>query len=177
MRQRERRLDKLKAAVDSALAQQQRPLEPGEESRPMFPLQAYVEEAGMREVWKTVGALRQRERPLANRFLGDVGLGDLLIELVAGLDHVPSWRELCGLLQQTADEQGEWIVAVPVANLIPPSGAEGGDAPRRDGVGGRPPAGEPRAVAGRPQPMGQAGPGSPAGPARHLVPRTLEVRP
>jgi hypothetical protein len=122
MRQREPRLDKLKAAIDKARAEQRRPLEPGEESRPLYPLQAYLDEAGMREVWKVVGALRERERPLANRFLGEVSLGDLIIDLVGDLDHVPTWRELCELLEQTADAQREWIVAIPLANLIPPSG-------------------------------------------------------
>jgi hypothetical protein len=121
MRQREPRLDKLKAAIDKARAEQRRPLEPGEESRPLYPLQAYLDEAGMREVWKVVGALRERERPLANRFLGEVSLGDLIIDLVGDLDHVPTWRELCELLEQTADAQREWIVAIPLANLTPPT--------------------------------------------------------
>ena len=78
MRQREPRLEKLKAAIDAAQAVQRRPLEPGEESRPLYPLHAYVDGAGMREIWRAVGALRQRELPLANRFLGDVSLGEFV---------------------------------------------------------------------------------------------------
>lgn len=119
---REPRLDKLKAAVDAARVEQRRPLEPGEESRPLYPLPAYVDAAGVRQVWKTVANLRQRERTLSNRFLSDHSLADLIIEKVVAVEHTPGWDELCSLLKQAADEQAEWIVAIPVANLTPPAG-------------------------------------------------------
>jgi hypothetical protein len=114
-------LDRLKAVVDTARGEQRRPLKPGEESRPLYPLQAYVDEGGMREVWKTISNLRQRERTLADRFLNDHNLANLVIEQVVDLDHVPTWRELCAALAQAEDDRSEWLVSVPLANLMPPA--------------------------------------------------------
>lgn len=119
---RQPRLDKLKAVVDAARAERRRPLEPGESLRPLYPLQEYVHDADKREVWRTVANLRERERELSNRFLTDRSLADVIVDKIAELDHTPGWRELCSLLEQAADDQAAWIVAIPVANLIPPAG-------------------------------------------------------
>jgi hypothetical protein len=106
--------------VGRAIAEQKRPPAPGEE-RPWLPVEAYLDEREMREVWRTVGDLANREPLLFNRFLGERTLADLVIATLAEFDDVPSWRDLCDALDRIASDQDRWIISVPVANLMPPA--------------------------------------------------------
>lgn len=110
----------LHAAITRAAAEQKRPPATGEE-RPWLPVQAYVDERGMRDVWRAVGDLASLEPQLFNRFLGERTLADLIVETLAEVDNVPSWRELCEALERIANDQDRWLVSVPIANLMPPA--------------------------------------------------------
>jgi hypothetical protein len=112
-------LKQLKQAMNRAEAERERPLGHDELSRPMLPLAAYVDERGIKEMWRVVSELNRRERLLYNRFADAHALGDAIMELVAG-DHDPRWSALVAALESTAASDPEWLVEMPLANLVPP---------------------------------------------------------
>lgn len=112
----------LNSAVERAVAERYRPSHPGEGPRQIFPLVEYLDEPGERAAWKTVSSLREHEPALYNRFIGERYLRDLVVDVVAEHDGPIDFQQLVAEIARTADEAGEWLVAVPLANLLVPDG-------------------------------------------------------
>jgi hypothetical protein len=105
--------------MDRAAAERDKPFAPDELSRPVLPLAAYVDERGITDMWRVVSDLNRLERGLYNRFADAHALGDLIMEVVAADDN-PTWPALVSALESAAAADPEWLVEVPLANLIPP---------------------------------------------------------
>jgi len=111
-------LRSVNAAVDRAKAKR-RGLQPGE---PILPVVAYLDQQGERAIWRTVGRLRQQEPALYNRFLGEHYLRNLVVDIIEERDIALDFSTLVRELESRADAAGEWLVAVPLANLLVPGG-------------------------------------------------------
>jgi hypothetical protein len=115
-------LKNLKAAMDRAAAAEKATLEAARDQGddvPWFPQAAYLDERGSKEMWRLVSQVNARERALYNRFSDAHELGDHILEIVAELP-APSWQQLVTALEKIAAENPQWLVEVPLANLIPP---------------------------------------------------------
>ena len=112
----------LNAAVRRAKADRYRPPQPEEPPRTLFPLVEYLDEPGERVTWRVVGELRKHEPALYNRFLGERYLRDVVVEIVAEQDSPVDFPSLVRELEHRADEAGEWLIAVPLANFLVPGG-------------------------------------------------------
>ena len=108
----------LNAAVERAKTERHG-LKPGDQ---ILPLVEYLDDRGERATWRVVGRLRQQEPALYNRFLGERHLRDLVVDVVEDQDVAVDFSTLVRELERRADAAGEWLVAVPLANLLVPGG-------------------------------------------------------
>jgi len=97
-------------------------MQPGDEPRTIFSLVEYLDEAGERATWLVVRQLRQQQPTLYNRFLGERYLRDVVVEVVADQDCPVDFPTLVRELEGRADAEGEWLIAVPLANMLVPGG-------------------------------------------------------
>jgi hypothetical protein len=119
-------LKRVKEAVERAVAEERRPVTPEEGSRTAFPPAFYVDadEKGRWSLWRVVGQLR-RDRPDAyNLYVGERILRDLIVDLVAEI-HVEraeplDFERLANELVRIANERSHWLLAIPLANVLPP---------------------------------------------------------
>lgn len=111
-------LRSLNAAVERAKAARRR-LQPGDQ---ILPLVEYLDQPGERATWRAVGQLRQHEPALYNRFLGERYLRDLVVGIAEDQGVPIDFSTLVQDLQRSADAAGEWLIAVPLANLLVPGG-------------------------------------------------------
>jgi hypothetical protein len=81
-----------------------------------------LDENGERATWRAVGELRQREPALYNRFVGERLLRDLLVDIVADHDGAMDFPILVEEVTRRAESAEEWLIAVPLANLLVPGG-------------------------------------------------------
>jgi hypothetical protein len=115
-------LQGLNAGVKRARSERDRPLAADEGPRPVLPLVEYLDERGERAIWRAVAELGQREPGLYNRFVGERYLRDLIVDVTAEHDGPIDFPCLLEEVERQAENVAQWLIAVPLANLLVPSG-------------------------------------------------------
>lgn len=119
-------LKPVKEAVERAVEEQRRPPTEEEGGKTAMPVVMYIDadEKGSRALWRVVSQLRRDEAGVYNRFVGERVLRDLVVDLVVDL-HVEraealDFQRLVKELERAAEERSRWLLAVPLANVMPP---------------------------------------------------------
>lgn len=115
-------LQALSAAITRAKRDRDRPFEPGEESRPVLPLVAYIDERGVRGVWGAVSEIRRHREDLYNEFVSERDLFDQIVDVVAEAEEPLDFAGLGTGIDARLAEPARWLVAVPLANFMVPGG-------------------------------------------------------
>lgn len=109
-------LTRLDDAVSRAEAMMREPPAEGEVKH-VLPLPAYLDGEGNSAKWDVVSALKERDRPLYNRFGNENFLAETIIELIHERGgRIGSWGHLVAGLERFVDESSEWLVSVPLSN-------------------------------------------------------------
>lgn len=87
-----------------------------------LPLGEIVMQAGQWIVWRTVSNLRKHEPEVYNAYLGERILAQAVIDVVAEAERPLDWDGLVAKLRTRSEGEGIWLVAVPLANLMPSDG-------------------------------------------------------
>jgi hypothetical protein len=90
--------------------------------REILPLTEYLDAAGEKAVWRVVATLREKDTALYNRFVGERFLRDVIVDIVVDHGGPIDFPELVIELARRADGAHDWLIAVPLANLLPPRG-------------------------------------------------------
>jgi hypothetical protein len=112
-----RELQRLHEVVAEAQAEKDRPWEPGEESRPVTFVTDHLSEEGWKLGWRLVGAYRDKH-PELFRAYGERELHMESLDLLVEADRTPTIKRLAAALgAKAADEDGTWLISVPLANI------------------------------------------------------------
>jgi hypothetical protein len=112
-------LGKLNEVVRNAIDEYYGPLPPGVDSAPVVPIEVLAMEADPKTIWRTVANLRRLAPNTYNAYAGEHFLANAMIDVVVEADCGIDWRGLVAALDKRADAEGEWLVAVPLGNVIP----------------------------------------------------------
>jgi hypothetical protein len=111
-----REIERLHHLVHAAQAIVRRPWEPGETSRPIEFFTDHLDDEGWRLGWTLVAALRERA-PELFRLYSEEGLHRALLDLLLSRPSPPPVQGLVAeLLEQAAEDNGPWLVSIPLAN-------------------------------------------------------------
>lgn len=108
-------LNALKSHVDQARVEYAEPPPPGE-TRPLIPVSELLTEEGWAEVWTVVRQLRREHGAVFNLF-PEITAALNVIDIVGDSDGVPTLADIADGLEQLADQEGPWVVSVPLTNL------------------------------------------------------------
>jgi hypothetical protein len=119
-------LEELEASLTRAVAERDAPPASGEVKQ-VLPLTAYLDEEASSARWRVLSELREKARPLYNRFGNERFLAETIVDVVVQVDGEVGWDHLVAELERFVDESSEWLISVPLANATSAGYVEIGD--------------------------------------------------
>lgn len=114
-------LESLHAAVKRAQCEEQRPFEPGEETRPIRVSEGYFEDADWLNLDRVIRQIAAEGPETFSNFFGPMQAKSMVIRELEETTDSPTLQALIDSLQERVADFGPWIATTPIANLeLPP---------------------------------------------------------
>lgn len=111
-------LRRIRALVQRAAEDARRPPITG--TRRPWAVQAYLDHNAWRLIWQAVDYLHDRHFDLYSRFLHERTIADHIVDLYAEAPKTPATaKAVIAELERIIDEEGTWIIEVPIAHAVP----------------------------------------------------------
>src|SRR5438093_11904715 len=82
--------------------------------------QEFFTEDTWKLAWEAVRYVRERHHDLYGSYLHESTIAGLILDQFLATSAMPTLRDIIAELRRRADEEGEWLIEVPLTNALSP---------------------------------------------------------